>query len=351
MKRTVCILLGLCCLLAGCQNPYSSSYVSVKPYEKRVASSGSQSASVSDYQNLYTALGTAVAEGQTKCAIHVAGYDPEKLEADMDKAIEQLLRQDPVASYAVGRIDYELGTSGGQNALAVQIHYVHDRVELLKIKQVQNMEQANKALFAALNECDMNIVLKIQDYENVDFVQLVEDYALENPHQVMELPQVAVNIYPDSGPTRVVELRFFYETSRDSLKAMQEEVQPVFTSAALYVSGQAKDLEKYTQLYSFLMKRYDYRLDSSITPAYSLLRHGVGDSKAFAVVYSGMCRQADLECRVVSGTYEGQSRSWNIICDEGRYYHLDLLGGGFAARTDDEMDGYVWDYSAYPVCV
>ena len=44
------------------------------------------------------------------------------------------------------------------------------------------------------------------------------------------------------------------------------------------------------------MERYDYRIETSITPAYSLLRHGVGDSRAFAVVYAAMCQQAGLEC-------------------------------------------------------
>lgn len=37
------------------------------------------------------------------------------------------------------------------------------------------------------------------------------------------------------------------------------------------------------------------------------------------------------------------------------YYHVDpaasLLGGDFRELRDEEMEGYVWDYSEYPACV
>ena len=98
------------------------------------------------------------------------------------------------------------------------------------------------------------------------------------------------------------------------------------------------------------MERFDYTLETSITPAYSLLGHGVGDSKAFATVYAAMCRRADLECLVITGTRDGEPWTWNMVCDDGTYYHLDLLSShrGFQELTDNEMEGYVWDYSAYP---
>ena len=167
----------------------------------------------------------------------------------------------------------------------------------------------------------------------------------------MEIPQTTVNIYPEEGVERIVELKFSYQNSRDALRGMQIQVSPVFTSAVLYVSGDGTEYEKFTQLYSFWMERYDYQLETSITPAYSLLRHGVGDYKAFANVYAAVCREAGLDCVTVSGTREGEPRYWNLIQENGVYYHLDLLqssdAGHFRKMTEAEMQGYVWDYSAY----
>ena len=100
------------------------------------------------------------------------------------------------------------------------------------------------------------------------------------------------------------------------------------------------------------MERTDYQLETSITPAYSLLRHGVGDSKAFAMIYSAMCREAGLECRVVTGSRDGEPWVWNLICTDGVYYHVDLLRSLSAGRlqrmTEEDMRGYVWGYTAYP---
>ena len=153
----------------------------------------------------------------------------------------------------------------------------------------------------------------------------------------------------------MLELIFTYQTSRDSLRRMQTQVQPVFDSAALYVSGEGEDYQKLSQLYGFLTERFDYKFETSITPAYSLLRHGVGDSRAFATVYAAMCRGAGLECMTVTGTRAGEPWTWNIVMDNGCYYHVDLLRsnavGQFRTYTDSQMSNYVWDYSDYPACV
>ena len=100
------------------------------------------------------------------------------------------------------------------------------------------------------------------------------------------------------------------------------------------------------------MERYDYKIETSLTPAYSLLCNGVGDIETFACVYARMCRRAGLECEVITGTKAGEPWFWNMVCDNGSYYHVDLLRcnteGNFRELTDEGMEGYVWDYSAYP---
>jgi hypothetical protein len=200
------------------------------------------------------------------------------------------------------------------------------------------------------------VVLYVEKYEAADIAQWVEDHALSYPELVMESPEVTVNLYPEEGSERVVELKFTYQNSRDSLRTMQQKVSPMFASAKLYVSGEGQPREKFSQLYAFLMERFEqYTLETSSTPAYSLLIHGVGDAKAFASVYSAMCRQAGLDCAVVAGTRGGKAWFWNIIAVDGAFYHVDLLRcsqtGSFKMHTDGQMSGYVWDYSAIPAFV
>lgn len=351
MKRTavaVILLLSLC--MTGCSSIFDGSYLSVEPHEAPALREPVKNPTATNYSQLYKALIALIENGTTESVITVSNYSKAMLDEDMRLAVDTALSEHPIAAYAVEDVTYERGKSGGREALAVKIRYLHDRSEIKKIKQAKNMDEAHNILAKALNQCEPGLVLRINSYRDTDFIQAVENYCFDNPQFVMETPRVIVNCYPETGVERVVEFRFTYQTSRDSLRAMQEQVQAVFTSASLYVSAEAATLEKYTQLYSFLTERYDYKLETSITPTYSLLHHGVGDSRAFSTVYSAMCRQVELECLVVSGTRHGESRYWNIVQVDGIYYHVDLLAGEFRLRTDAQMSGYVWDYSAYPPC-
>ena len=221
---------------------------------------------------------------------------------------------------------------------------------------LEAMEAAKVLIGVALEQYDPGVVILVGEYIPTDVAQIAEDYALRNPSAVMETPQVTAEVYPNTGEQRVLELKFTYQTSRDELRQMRTQVEPVFDAAALYVSGDDVDMRKYSQLYAFLMERFtDYQVKTSITPAYSLLRHGVGDSKTFAAVYAEMCRRAGMECQIVIGTRDGEPWCWNMVQIDGFYYHVDLLKswgeGGFRKQTDSQMTDYVWDYSSYPTCI
>lgn len=343
MKRLIVIILGLSLLLTGCDSIFDGSYVSVTPHQNQPSETTSR-ACVANYEQLYSSLKQIIADGTLRRSIITENYPAGKLDQDLKRATDSLMKTDPIANYSVETIDWRLS---GQTVLNVEVSYLHTQGELRQMLQVANMTQAEEVLCAALNRCDPDLVMLVDSYTAVDFVVLAENHAMRNPHQVMEMPRITVSLYPETGDSRVVDLNFHYHSNRTMLRSMQGEVQPVFEAASLYVSGSAEDAVKYEQLYSFLMERYDYKIERSITPAYSLLCHGVGDSRAFASVYAAMCREAGLFCRVVSGTYQGHRRYWNLICSNGTYYHMDLLQDSFQTYTDEEMSDYVWDYSAY----
>ena len=351
MKR-ICCVLALCLMLSGCGPVLGSSYVSIQPHEDQGGSAQSDTITASDYRTLCDVLEGLVSMGTERAVIIVGDYNQNKVAADMETAVRYISDSYPLGAYAVEAVSYEIGLSGGVPAVSINISYLHGRSELLRIQTVADMDAAADKIGGALADCDTGLVLLVAEYEEIDLAQLVADYADQNPHIVMETPQVAAGLYPETGDSRVVELNFTYQNSRDALRQMRSQVQPVFSAATLYVSGDGSELQKYYQLYAFLMERYDYTLETSITPSYSLLRHGVGDSKAFATVYSAMCRQAGLECMTITGTRGGEPWYWNMVYDEGYYYHVDLLrsssAGRFREMTDMKMTGYVWDYSAYP---
>ncbi len=355
MKKIAALFIAVCLMLGGCANVFDGHYVSVTPYEEQQEDNTNQTVSAVNFDQLCQALRSFTNNGSTSGVISIGQYQGEYVSTDMALAISQTRAQDPITAYAVDEIFFEVGNSAGKPAIALEITYHHDRSELLRLRSFSGMDDAKKQISQALEKYSTGAVMYIENYEETDLAQWVEDYSALHPDTVMETPQTTVGVYPESGTARIVELKFQYQTSRDSLRSMQEQVSPMFEAASLYVSGSSRTREKYAQLYAFLMERFEgYTLETSITPAYSLLNHGVGDSKAFATVYSAMCRQAELECLTVAGTRNGTVRYWNIILDGNVYYHVDLLqcsaAGGFRTYRDGQMTGYVWDYSAYPPC-
>lgn len=352
MKKILFTLL-LCAALCGC-SWMEGSYVSVTPHVVTPARDPEDTIQISSYSQLRSALTDLVDAGATHGLFSLSDYPQDQIRADIYLAANYVQTSYPIGVYAVESIEYDLGSDGRQNAMSVDIAYRHGKSEIDRIQTVWSMSGAKTAIASALRQYEPSIVLQITNYESTDFTQLVADYSAEHPQIIMETPQVTEAIFPSSGDVRIVELVFTYQTSRESMRTMQTKVLPIFSSAQLYVSRDADARVQYGQLYTFLTERFDYTIETSITPSYSLLYHGVGDSKAFAQIYAAMCSQVGLECLVVSGTRGGESRYWNIVCVDGTYYHVDLLRSlqeqGYAQRTDAEMQGYVWDYSAYPVC-
>ncbi len=354
MKRWIFMVLALCLLLSGC-DLFDGSYTHVEQHKIENGQTEAADVSASDYAGLCTALANMAQSGVQSGIISVPGYSQSALPGDLERAVRETLRYDPIAAWAVENISWEQGTSGGQNAVAVSITYLHDRTEISKIRKVTDLEAARTVIAQVLDDCGTGVVLLVQEYAEADFAQMVEDHADLSPQTVMETPETVVNVYPQEGSIRLVELKFSYQTSRDILRSMQAQVQSVFDSSTMYVSGYSLEAEKFEGLYSFLMDflaEGDQPLKTSVTPAYSLLRHGVGNEKAFATVYAAMCREAGLTCQVISGTRNGDSWYWNLVCIDGVYSHLDLLrcsgAGEFRTYDDGEMQEYYWDYDIVP---
>lgn len=333
--------------LSGCSTWFSESYVSVTPHRGSDSYDSLGQLRASSYWELYTALSVLVGGGEQKGIILLSDLSEETCESYLKVAIGNMISQDPVGVYAVEDITFELGTNAGQLAAAVQVDYSRSKSDLLQIKKVANMSEAETAIGQALEQAEGSITLLVEDYAHTDFVAFVRSYAEQNPAMVMETPQVMSVIYPDSGESRLVEINFTYQTEQEELLRMQKFVRPVFTSAELYIQGNATPREKYLLLYSFLMERFDYEIAHSVTPAYSLLQDGRGDHSAFACIYAAMCNQSGLDASVISGTRDGEAWSWNKITIDGRTYYVDLMEssrfGALQIRVPSEMGRYVWD--------
>ncbi len=350
MKKVLllCSLLVCISLMTGCSGWMNGAYFNMTPNHSSQEGQTGDMIQVSSYETILNALVSMLEAGEQKAIFYASGLSDVMMEYHMENAITHLTTRNALGAYAIEEVSYEIGSHMGSPAISVDIAYEHNRAEILRIKKTANMDEVLHLLRVALEDFQTDLVVRVNRYNNRDLVQYAQDYMDRNPQKCMEMPQMTISVYPNTGSERVIEIHFNYQTSRDTLRDMQQSVSDVFTSAQYYIAPDAPTSEKFAQLYAFLMPRYAYKLDTSITPAYSLLRHGVGDSKAFATVFSAMCRQVGLDCEVVSGTRLGEAWHWNVVSVDDTYYHVDLLanpeGNAIEFKAQEEMDGYVWDF-------
>lgn len=347
MRRVLSVILLLAMLLSMCGcSLFSETYVSQRPHQGNNHSNLSGQQMASSYPEIYAALASLVAQGEATGVIILTDVNEQVGRSYMQAAVKNVISRDPVGAYAVEDIQFDMGTNAGRMAVGVQIQYSRSRSDIVNIKSVKTMEEAESLIGQTLEQASDSVVFCVEQFQQLDFSALVQQYADTNAAMVMEIPQVMTAVYPHTGQNRLVELTFTYRNSQKDLLQMQALVRPVFTAAELYVQGENSARKKFQQLYSFLMERTDYKFRSSITPTYSLLQEGIGDSKAFACVYAAMCRQAGLECRTVTGTRNGIEWSWNRVVISNRVYYIDLIDaeqtGRFYLRTASEMSGYAW---------
>lgn len=354
-KAPLALLLALCLLLCGCDSWLDGNYASVTPHTSQQVQTSQGMVTISSVRECVAFLTEMTENGKEYAVFTLDPANAEEILEELDISILYVTKNTPFAAFTVDKISYEVGSMAGAQAVGVTISYNTNRVAMETMRHVENSDKAKELITEALSQCKDRIVIQVNSYYYVDFEKHIREFVTQRPDAVMENPQVSIQFYPDTGTLRVMDVRFSYQNQLESLQAMQNYVQPVFAAAEMNVRGEDTEYAKFSRLYAFLMERNDYRLGISITPAYSLLRHGVGDSVAFARVYAAMCHRAELECYVVSGTRDGEPWTWNIIRDGDRYYHIDLLRAealdGFRCWTDAEMQGYVWDYSSYPACV
>lgn len=357
MKRVLfLILLLFLAALTGCAAWFEDSYVYVTPHNEQSASDSEAEPQVQQaetYLDLRTILLGFVGSGKAEGFIGIGSYG-DRLEQDMEQAVDYVVYSDPIGAYAVKSIAYERTQFNEEAVLQVRVDFRHTLEEIQSIRSVRGIAQAQEQVCDALNNFSDCLVLQVSSYESTNFLNYITQYCGAHPEMIMEAPRVWVNVYPQTGKVRVIEFQFHYETAPERMASMREQVQTILDSAKGYASSDSSESVRFQRLYAFLKERFSYEQERTVTPFYDLLCQGRGDSEAFARVFETLCKDSGLECQVVSGKRQDASWYWNLVRVDDVYYYVDLCGDleldFLNYRADEDMRDYVWQQEKYPRC-
>lgn len=353
MKRMI-FVLSILLLLTGCAlSP--NSYRTQKKHISTEQAALPDAVEVSDYTQLRDAILQFIGAGQEKGSIRTVEYDGN-VEDDLIQAVYETTRENPIGAFAVDYLNHSSVKIVNYYEITVDITYRKAIYEIDAIAKVTKDEEIQAHVEQALQNFSRRIAMQMRENQTYDIQAILKQYYREHPADLVEVPQIMVMTYPESGPERVVEVEFSYEHSPEELVQMREAMEESVSAAAEYIRYRRSDRDKVLLLHTYLTERFQYVQKNTSTPVYSALCEGIADPNGLAQGFAMICAKAGVECYVVKGLLGSEEHTWNIVSDDGDFRHVDLIGcinerSDLRLMTDWEMSEYYWDMQEYPACV
>ena len=165
MKGLRLVTLLLCAaLLTGC-DAFDGQYVRVTPHAMQPSKSQTETAQAENYTELRNILVQMAASGTESGVILVPDYPEADLSDGLSIARRHVCSFDPVGSYALEGMTYEIGKKNGTPAVAVELSYRHSRSDIRGIVKLGSPEEIEGAVLKALENLDARKVLLVANYE------------------------------------------------------------------------------------------------------------------------------------------------------------------------------------------
>jgi len=364
------ISVSLLAALSGCAGLFNKEYLSVSKYKDDNQSvTSSDTSQISDYAELKNAVISMVNNHQTEGRLRFTDYDGN-IQSDLSQVLVEVKAESALASFAVDYMSYDLSRIVTYYEASVYITYKHTQSEISDIRYITGKSELVNIIGLVLEKMDSYIALRITSatVTGDEVISAVNKAYTQDPASCVVLPSVTVQIHPESGLQRIIEIDLEYGWKTSELQkmksAMNDKIQQIIKSSS-NVQTAVFALNLYTQLAQSCsydptgsIRSGKTELNSGLgSTAYGALVENCADSKGIAAAYSALCKAAGIECVVVDGTMDTESHTWNIIKIEGNYIHVDgsayySLGAEHSfMQNDEQMKGeYVWDTGKYPVC-
>lgn len=338
--------------LTGCGNILNRSYTSVSSHNETPQSEAdSSSFRVENYQELVSAIVYFVSQAASTGTIRFYNYARDVNE-DLAAACLEVVQEDPLGAYAVDYIKYDLRQVVSYDEATVTITYRRTASQIKSVLNVTGTTAIRTELSHALARFQDEAVLRVSDFDgDTNYVLgLIQDAYLQTPLAAFGMPQVTVELYPDTGAQRIIEITLSYSEPHDTLVGKATALMAAASALQNSYAGDGTNL-KLQEMYTSLRQAAVCDPSAGDT-AYAALVQGRANSAGFALAYELLCQLQNIDVIPVTGTLNGESHDWVIVKTADGYRHVDPSNqpGLFLSDALAYQGGYVWDTQSTPRC-
>lgn len=363
-KKWLCLVMAAASALQLCAcSVLDKEYVSVHDYlpsEQEQSVTGGR-LTVHSFNALKQALLSMAYEGSTQGTIAFdASYEGDAAE-DLEKACWAVRTEDALCAYCVENISYDINKIVTINEADVKISYSKVSVSPKQIVHLGFSSEAESAIVSAMQKGTRTVTLLVgrSGFSAEDMAAQVTKAYRDNPTVVPKKPEVLVNVFSGAGTQRLYEIQIDYGVTALELARCRKQMEN-FRPFAELDRPEASEVERAYVACKYLVENCTILEDGSTDgadSAYSALIMRKAGSEGLALGYMELCRQLNVDCRIVYGQHDWREHCWNIVRIDDSYYHVDITqcakGGpalGFMQNDETFWAMYRWDVAAYPKC-
>ena len=363
-KKLLCLILAAAAVLQlGACSMLEKEYVSIHDYmpsEQEPNVTGGR-LTVHSASALKLALLSMTYEGLTEGSIIFdPAYEGDAAE-DLENACWAVRTEDALCAYCVENISYDFNKIVTINEADIRISYSKVSVSPKQIVHLGFSSEAETAILNALQNGRRTLALLVgrSGFSAEDMAAQVIKAYRDNPTVVPKRPQAIVNVFSGAGTQRLYEIQIDYGVTALELARCRKQLE-LFKPFAELDRPNASEVERAYVACRYLVENCRILDDDSTeeaNSAYTALIERRADSEGLAFGYVELCRQLDVDCRIVYGQHDWQEHCWNIVRIDDSYYHVDITqcakGGpalGFMQNDETFWGMYRWDVAAYPKC-
>ena len=362
MKRITACFLFLAIILCGCGNWRNTSYVVVRPHNENYGVAlDSNTLTVSSYLSLKNALLNAVQDYTSEIVIRAESYSGN-LGEDLNQAVYEITRMSPLGAFAVNNMTYDYSRIVSYYEINVNVTYKCTEDEIRQLVYVTDLTGIREKLEEAMRAYDSRLILRVGDYHSFDLSGEVTAIFNEHPEYALELPDITVDLYPESGTQRILDIKFTYMHTQDELKQFSSEIDEKVSGLAAIYGMSNSQITNARRIYQRLGR--DAVLDHQDETRtlnnglYGALLEGHASSYGFAQAYILLLQQCNIRSRLVEGQKNGAAHYWCMVeLDDGDFYvdpTLLMEEGGtqwflLGSRELNAMNYYILDADSFPL--
>ena len=364
--RTIILILTLflcSIILTGCINLLEDHFESIT--EHHITSSvrpPTEHVAVSDYNEFVAAIFKVIMEYETNSQL-IYFHDGDDVGEDIEKARNEIMNEHPIGAFAIADISLNATRIVTHYEIEIEIEYKRSKEQIDSIITVSSEHYLRSQLLEIMSIYGEEAVYRSTLNLTAEYLtKLVKETYYQNPHRIVMLPIITVEIFPEEGMDRIYLVRFGYTETTIMLQRYSEILTANIQRNVELATGSTESEILLSLINIFIESiRFDegsartiptHGTQNLLTTAFGALFRGIAVGEGFAMAFKAVADELSFDCYVVLGYYDDMIHAWNIISLYGDYYHIDVamcvVKGSLEfsfLKTDDDFEEmlYEWD--------